>query len=71
MTTIALFPSVLGVRRGVLDAAERLRGDGHEVLVADLYDGRTFDDYPPRRSSGTRSSCAARATPSRGCPTAS
>ncbi|MDA8435906.1 MAG: dienelactone hydrolase family protein [Actinomycetales bacterium] len=47
MTTIALFPSVLGVRPGVLDAAERLRRDGHEVLVADLYDGRTFDDYPP------------------------
>jgi dienelactone hydrolase len=47
MTTIALFPSVLGARQGVLDAAERLRRDGHEVLVADLYDGRTFDDYPP------------------------
>jgi dienelactone hydrolase len=47
MTTIALFPSVLGVRQGVLDAAERLRRDGHDVLVADLYDGRTFDDYPP------------------------
>jgi dienelactone hydrolase len=47
MATVALFPSVLGVRQGVLDAAARLRGDGHEVLVADLYDGRTFDDYPP------------------------
>ncbi|HEY5187163.1 MAG TPA: dienelactone hydrolase family protein [Actinomycetes bacterium] len=47
MTTVALFHSVLGVRQGVLDAAERLRQDGHEVLVADLYDGRTFDDYPP------------------------
>ena len=47
MTTVALFHSVLGVRQGVLDAAERLRGDGHDVLVVDLYDGRTFDDYPP------------------------
>ena len=47
MTTVALFHSVLGVRQGVLDAAERLRQDGHDVLVADLYDGRTFDDYPP------------------------
>ena len=47
MTAVALFPSVLGVRQGVLDAAERLRRDGHEVLVADLYEGRTFDDYPP------------------------
>jgi dienelactone hydrolase len=47
MTTVALFHSVLGVRQGVLDAAERLRKDGHEVLVPDLFDGRTFDDYPP------------------------
>lgn len=47
MTTVALFHSVLGVRRGVLDAADRLRGEGHEILLVDLYDGRTFDDYPP------------------------
>jgi dienelactone hydrolase len=47
MTTVALFHSVLGVRQGVLDAAGRLRQDGHDVLVVDLYDGRTFDDYPP------------------------
>lgn len=47
MTTVALLHSVLGVRQGVLDAAERLRQDGHDVLVVDLYDGRTFDDYPP------------------------
>ncbi len=47
MTTVALFPSVLGIRAGVLDAADRLRRDGHEVLVVDLYEGRTFDDYEP------------------------
>jgi dienelactone hydrolase len=47
MTTVALFHSVLGVRKGVLDATDRLRKDGHHVLVADLYEGRTFDDYPP------------------------
>ena len=47
MTTVAMFPSVLGIRAGVRDAAERLRHDGHEVLVADLYGGRTFDDYEP------------------------
>jgi dienelactone hydrolase len=48
MTAIALYHSVLGVRQGgVLDAAARLRQDGHDVLVVDLYDGRTFDDYPP------------------------
>ncbi len=47
MTNVALFHSVLGVRQGVLDAAQRLQQDGHEVLVADLYGGRTFDEYPP------------------------
>jgi dienelactone hydrolase len=50
VTTIALFHSVLGVRQGVLDAADRFRAAGHEVVVADLYDGRTFDDYPPAMS---------------------
>jgi dienelactone hydrolase len=47
MTTVALVPSVLGIRPGVLDAAERLRRDGHDVLVVDLFEGRTFDDYEP------------------------
>jgi dienelactone hydrolase len=45
MTSIALFHSVLGVRPGILDAAERFRADGHDVLVVDQYDGRVFDDY--------------------------
>ena len=45
MTQIALFHSVLGVRPGIADAAERLRSAGHEVLVVDQYDGRAFDDY--------------------------
>ena len=45
MTTIALFHSVLGVRPGVLDAADRLRAAGHQVRVVDQYDGRVFDDY--------------------------
>jgi dienelactone hydrolase len=47
MTTVVLFHSVLGIRQGVLDAAERLRADGHQVLVPDLFEGRTFDDYKP------------------------
>lgn len=48
MTQIVLFHSVLGLRPGMLDAADRLRADGHEVLVPDLYgDGLTFDDYEP------------------------
>lgn len=45
MTSIALFHSVLGVRQGVLEAADRLRGAGHDVLIVDQYEGRVFDDY--------------------------
>src|SRR5512135_3673085 len=45
MTQIALFHSVLGVRAGVHDAAERLRAAGHDVRVVDQYGGRVFDDY--------------------------
>jgi dienelactone hydrolase len=45
MTNIALFHSVLGVRPGVHDAAERLRAEGHDVSVVDQYDGRSFDSY--------------------------
>lgn len=45
MAEVALFHSVLGVRPGVLDAADRLRERGHRVLVVDQYDGRVFDDY--------------------------
>jgi len=45
MAEIALFHSVLGVRPGIHDAAQRLRTAGHEVLVVDQYDGRVFDDY--------------------------
>jgi len=47
MTAVVLFHSVLGVCQGFLDAAERLRQDGHEVVAPDLYGGRTFDEYPP------------------------
>jgi dienelactone hydrolase len=36
---------VLGIRPGVADAEERLRAVGHQVLVADLYEGEVFDDY--------------------------
>lgn len=45
MTHVALFHSVLGLRPGVADAAGRLRAVGHQVLVADLYEGQVFDDY--------------------------
>lgn len=39
--TIILFHSVYGVRPAVHAAAERLRAAGHEVVVPDLFDGRT------------------------------
>lgn len=45
MTTIALYHSVLGVRPGMLAAADLFRGAGYEVLVVDQYGGRVFDDY--------------------------
>ena len=47
MTTVVLFHSVLGLRQGEIDAAERLRADGHEVRVPDLFEGRVFDTYEP------------------------
>lgn len=47
MTTVVIFHSVLGIRRGELDAAARLRDAGHEVLLPDQFDGRVFDDYEP------------------------
>jgi dienelactone hydrolase len=45
MATVALFPSVLGVQGGIVDAVDRFRAAGHEVLTVDLLGGRTFDDY--------------------------
>lgn len=45
MVDVALFHSVLGVRPGIHDAADRLRAHGHDVTVVDQYDGRVFDDY--------------------------
>lgn len=39
--TIVLFHSVCGLRPAVHAAADRLRAAGHEVIVPDLFDGRT------------------------------
>ncbi|MEZ5186722.1 MAG: dienelactone hydrolase family protein [Candidatus Nanopelagicales bacterium] len=44
---IAIFPPVLGVRQGTLDAVHRLRADGHAAHVVDPFEGRAFDDYEP------------------------
>ena len=43
MARIVLFHSAYGLRPAVHAAAERLRGEGHEVTVPDLYDGRTTE----------------------------
>ena len=43
--TVVLFHSVLGVRRGVLEAARVFERAGYPVRVVDQYDGRVFDDY--------------------------
>lgn len=44
---IAIFPSVLGVRQGTRDAADEFHRAGHEVHIVDIFEGRTFDTYPP------------------------
>ena len=44
MAEVVMFHSVLGVRPGVLGAAERLRAAGHTVHTPDLFDGEVFDD---------------------------
>jgi dienelactone hydrolase len=40
---IMLFHSTFGLRPAVREAADRLRGAGHEVWTPDLFDGRTFE----------------------------
>ncbi len=44
MTHIVLFHSGLGLTQHVLDFADVLRGDGHDVTTPDLYDGEVFDN---------------------------
>ena len=44
MAEVVLFHSVLGLRPGVIVAAEGLRGAGHTVHTPDYYDGEVFDD---------------------------
>ena len=44
---IAIFPSALGVRQGTRDAADEFHRAGHEVHIVDIFEGRTFDTYPP------------------------
>jgi dienelactone hydrolase len=44
MAVVVMFHSVLGLRPGVLGAADRLRAAGHTVHTPDLFDGEVFDD---------------------------
>jgi hypothetical protein len=50
MTKIAVFPPVLGVRQGTIDASDLLRSQGHDVHVIDYLDGRTYGEYGPAMS---------------------
>lgn len=45
MTTVLVFPSVLGVRAGITDTVAFLEGQGHDVRVVDVLEGQTFDAY--------------------------
>ena len=44
MANIIIFHSVLGIRKGVVDLADRLEKQDHKVYCVDLYDGKSFDD---------------------------
>jgi dienelactone hydrolase len=44
MTHCVLFHSGLGLTQHVLDFADALRADGHQITTPDLYDGEVFDN---------------------------
>jgi dienelactone hydrolase len=44
MAEVVLFHSVLGLRAGVIAAAERLRAESHTVHTPEYFDGEVFDD---------------------------
>ncbi len=44
MAEVVVFHSVLGLRPGVIAAADRLRAAGHTIHTPDLFDGEVFDD---------------------------
>lgn len=45
MATVALIPSVLGLRPAFYDDADSLRDLGHDVRIVDMYDGGARDTY--------------------------
>jgi len=44
MAEVVVFHSVLGLRPGVIAAADRLRAAGHTIHTPNLFDGEVFDD---------------------------
>lgn len=52
MATVALIPSVLGLRPAFYGLADALRGAGHDVRIVDVYDGGTRDTYEQGRALG-------------------
>jgi len=44
VATVVLFHSALGLTRHVMDWAEIIRADDHDVIVPDLFGGATFAD---------------------------
>ena len=44
MAEVVLFHSVLGLRPGVISAAEWLRAAGHTIHTPDYFDGEVFED---------------------------
>jgi len=44
MARIVLFHSALGLNPGMFDWADRLRAEGHDVTMPDLFDGEVFDN---------------------------
>jgi dienelactone hydrolase len=44
MTDVILFHHALGLTDGIRAFADQLRDGGHQVTVADLFEGRTFDN---------------------------
>jgi dienelactone hydrolase len=54
LSAIILFHSTLGLRPAVLEAAERLRSRGHEVVAPDLLEGAVFDDGEKAQANAER-----------------
>lgn len=43
---VIIYHSVLGIRGSEKNLADFIKKEGFDVIIPDLYEGRTFDDYP-------------------------